>query len=150
MTDSPNRTPSDLHAGAPPAAPGSLLHSLDIRVIVSSKDRVVATMPVGPLTLTPHGRLHGGASVALAETVASIATSLHTERGRQIAVGIEINANHLRGVAEGCVVAEALPLHRGRGTHVWEIMIRDDNGALVCASRCTLAIVPLPGAPAAG
>lgn len=141
MSDTVTRTASQLHAASQPPPPGSLIHHLDIHLIEVGPDRVVATMPVGPGTLTPHGRLHGGASAALAETVASVASAQNIDRTRQFTVGLEINANHLRGVAEGCVVAEALPLHRGRTTQVWEIKIHDDAGRLVCAGRCTMAVV---------
>ncbi len=137
-------TATKLHERAQPGAPGTLVSALDIRFVEAGPDRVVATMPVGPRTCTPHGRLHGGASAALAETVASTAAARNVDTARQLVVGLEINANHLRGVTEGCVVAEALPLHRGRSTHVWEIKIRDDAGRLVCASRCTIAIVDRP------
>jgi uncharacterized protein (TIGR00369 family) len=88
--------------------------------------------------------LHGGASLALAETVASIGGWLNVEQESEIAVGLELNANHLRPVREGFVLAEATPLHRGRSTQVWEIRITDEKERLTCISRCTLAVAPRP------
>ena len=99
-------------------------------------------MPVDRRTQQPFGILHGGASVALAETVASLGAWMSVDRERFHAVGIEINANHLRGKADGTVRATATPIHRGTTTHVWSIEIVDEQGRMVCVSRCTLAIVP--------
>src|SRR5258706_11281477 len=99
-------------------------------------------MPVGPKVHQPFGLLHGGASVVLAETVASTGAFLNCDMEKETAVGIEINANHLRGMREGMLTAVATPLHKGRSTHVWEVRITDEKDKLVCISRCTLAIVP--------
>jgi uncharacterized protein (TIGR00369 family) len=99
-------------------------------------------MRVEPRTHQPFGLLHGGASVALAETVASVGAWLHIDPAREAAVGLEINANHLRGVREGLVTATATPIHAGRTTHVWDVRIADEAGRPVCVSRCTVAIVP--------
>lgn len=115
--------------------------SLGIEITDASPDRVVGTMPVGPRVHQPYGLLHGGASVVLAESLASIGTALNCGPG-EIAVGLEINANHLRGKREGLVTGEALPLHRGRTTMVWEIKIRDEEDRMVCVSRCTVAKIP--------
>ena len=104
-------------------------------------DRVVATMPVDDRTKQPFGLLHGGASAALAETVASIGAYLNIDGERQAAVGVELNANHLRAKTDGIVTGTATPLHRGRRTQVWDIRIVDEQERLVCVSRCTLAIV---------
>ncbi|MGI9045123.1 MAG: hotdog fold thioesterase [Gemmatimonadaceae bacterium] len=104
-------------------------------------DKVVATMPVDHRTRQPFGILHGGASAALAETVASIGAYLNIDGETQAAVGLELNANHLRTKKSGTVTATATPLHRGRRTHVWEVRIDDEEGRLVCVSRCTLAVV---------
>ncbi len=120
--------------------PGTLLETLGIVVTVAEETRVEATMPVTPVHHQPHGILHGGASVALAETVASVGASQGLPDGSR-AVGLEINANHLRQVSEGTVTAVASPLHRGRRTHVWHIEVRDEAGRLVCVSRCTVAII---------
>jgi 1,4-dihydroxy-2-naphthoyl-CoA hydrolase len=120
--------------------PGTLLETLGIVVTVAEPDRVEATMPVTPAHHQPHGILHGGASVALAETVASIGAGVGLEAGQR-AVGLEINANHIRQVASGTVHAVGTPLHRGRRTHVWQVEIRDGAGRLVCVSRCTVAVI---------
>jgi len=97
-------------------------------------------MPVNDLTRQPYGLLHGGASAALAETVGSVASSLIIDPAKQICVGLDINANHVRGVKEGYVHAIARPLHIGGTTHVWDIRICDDHNKLVCISRLTVAI----------
>lgn len=104
-------------------------------------DFVRATMPVDARTHQPDGLLHGGASVLLAETLGSTAGGLCAPAGHGV-VGIEINANHLRGVRSGSVTGTARPLHVGRSTQVWEIRIEDQAGRLVCISRLTLAVVP--------
>jgi len=99
-------------------------------------------MPVTPKVHQPFGLLHGGASVALAETVASLAGLANVDREKETVVGIEINANHVRGKRDGVVTAIATPAHVGRRTHVWHVHITDEEGRLVCVSRCTLAVVP--------
>ena len=103
-------------------------------------DWLRATMPVDARTHQPYGLLHGGASVLLAETLGSSAGGLCAPEGCGV-VGIEINANHLRGVRSGLVTGTARPLHVGRSTQVWEIRIEDDAGRPVCISRLTLAVV---------
>lgn len=108
-------------------------------------DYLRATMPVDARTHQPYGLLHGGASVLLAETLGSSAGGLCAPDGHGV-VGIEINANHLRGVRSGLVTGTARPLHVGRSTQVWEIRIEDEAGRLVCVSRLTLAVVPRPAA----
>lgn len=112
---------------------------LELKVL--TPDRVVATMPVDDRTKQPFGLLHGGASAALAETVASIGAYLNIDGETQAAVGVELNANHLRAKTDGIVTGTATPLHRGRRTQVWDIRIVDEQERLVCVSRCTLAIV---------
>jgi uncharacterized protein (TIGR00369 family) len=119
-----------------------LAATLGIEFVEATRERVVATMRVEPRTHQPFGLLHGGASVALAETVASVGAWLHIDPAREAAVGLEINANHLRGVREGLVTATATPIHAGRTTHVWDVRIADEAGRPVCVSRCTVAIVP--------
>ncbi|WPQ62100.1 hotdog fold thioesterase [Chitinophaga sancti] len=97
-------------------------------------------MPVNERTRQPYGLLHGGASVALAETVGSVASALIIDPETQICVGLDINANHIRGIKEGYVHAIARPLHLGATTHVWDIKICDEHNKLVCISRLTVAI----------
>lgn len=103
-------------------------------------ERVVATMPIGERTHQPLGYLHGGASVALAETVASMGAFQSCPPGK-VAFGLEINANHVRPKRSGMLTAIGVPLHRGRSTHVWEIKLYDEAEKLVCVARCTVAIV---------
>ncbi len=120
---------------------GTLLEALQIEVKEARPGYVVASMPVGPAQHQPYGLLHGGASVALAETVASIGACLLPGGEVQKVVGLEINANHVRAVRSGVVTAVGEPLHRGRSTEVWSVEIRDEEGRLVCVSRCTLAVL---------
>ena len=124
-----------------PLAKRGLAVALGIEMVELHRERVVATMPVDDRTRQPFGLLHGGASIALAETVASFGAAMHIDRERFAAVGLEINGNHLRPMASGMVRATAVPTHVGRMTHVWTIEIRDEENRLVCVSRCTLAIV---------
>jgi 1,4-dihydroxy-2-naphthoyl-CoA hydrolase len=120
----------------------NMIGLLEIEILEATIDRVVATMPVQPKVHQPFGLLHGGASVALAETVASLGAYLNVMDSGMGAVGLEINANHLRGKKDGIVTATATPIHKGRSTHVWQVEIKDEAGKMVCVSRCTLAIVP--------
>lgn len=120
----------------------TLINTLEIEILEASPDKVVATMPVQPKVHQPFGLLHGGASVALAETIASIGAFLSVADQGMVAVGLEINANHLRGVRDGIVTATATPIHKGRTTQVWSIEIKNEEGKMVCISRCTLAIIP--------
>jgi uncharacterized protein (TIGR00369 family) len=115
---------------------------LGIEVVSMTEDEVVATMPVDARTHQPFGILHGGASIALAETVASLGAANRIDRERFVAVGQEINGNHLRPKSEGLVTATGRPVHVGRSSQVWSIEIADEQGRLVCVSRCTMAIVP--------
>ena len=115
--------------------------TLGIEILELSGARVVATMPVNERTRQPFGILHGGASIALAETVASFGATASIDRERYLAVGQEINGNHLRPKTSGLVRATGVPVHVGRSTQVWSIEIADEEGRLVCISRCTMAIV---------
>ena len=124
-----------------PLANSGLDRVLGIEMVELSVERVVATMPVDDRTRQPFGLLHGGASIALAETVASFGAAVHIDRERFSAVGLEINGNHVRAKTEGIVRATGVPVHLGRSTHVWSIEIADEQGRLVCVSRCTMAIV---------
>lgn len=126
----------------PQPAGGTLLTTLGIEIIEATPQKVVGRMPVDGRTLQTFGLLHGGASVALAETLASMAGFLNSADDETV-VGIEINANHLRSARSGYVTGTATPVHIGRRTQVWSIDIRDDQDRPVCLSRCTLAAVPL-------
>jgi 1,4-dihydroxy-2-naphthoyl-CoA hydrolase len=120
----------------------TLLSTLGIEIVEAGKARVVARMPVGPRVHQPFGLLHGGASVALAETVASTGAWMNVDQAKENVVGLEINANHLRAKRDGVVTATATPVHVGRRTQVWEVRIVDEQDKVVCISRCTLAAVP--------
>ena len=122
---------------------GTAMAPLGIRFTEIGPDFLRATMPVDERTRQPYGLLHGGASVLLAETLGSTAGGLSVEDGQGV-VGVEINANHLRGVRDGEVTGTARPLHVGRSTQVWEIRIEDGRGRLACISRLTLAVVARP------
>lgn len=123
---------------------GNLTEHLGIEFTAIDADSLTARMPVDQRTRQPAGLLHGGASVALAETLGSFAGSLVLTDPARTVVGLEINANHLRGVRSGWVTGTARPLHLGRATQVWEIRIVDDEQRLVCVSRLTVAVVPRP------
>ena len=124
---------------------GTLMEALGIVFTELGEGYLRATMPVDARTHQPYGLLHGGASVALAETLGSSAGALLAGGN---AVGLEINANHLRAVREGTVTGTTRPLHIGRSTQVWEIEIEDEAGRPVCISRITLAVLPQPPASA--
>lgn len=119
----------------------NLAAHLGIEFIEVGTDYVRARMPVDERTRQPYGILHGGASVALAETLGSIGASCCIDLSRQHCVGLEINANHVRGAREGYVYGKATPLHLGKSTQIWEIRITDEADKLVCISRITLAIL---------
>ncbi len=104
-------------------------------------DFLRARMPVDDRTRQPFGILHGGASVALAETLGSLGAGLVIDRAKQRCVGQEINANHVRAVSSGHVIGTARPVHLGRRSHVWEIRITDEQDRLVCISRITMYIL---------
>jgi uncharacterized protein (TIGR00369 family) len=122
-----------------PHGMGALNDKLGVELVAISPERVVATMPVEGNTQI-HGILHGGASVALAETVGSVGASLHA-RPEKIAVGVDINATHHRSMTGGVVTATATALHLGRTSAVYEIVITDEQGRRVCTSRLTCALL---------
>lgn len=123
---------------------GGLVEHLGITFIEQSGQKVVAQMPVEPRVHQPFGILHGGASVVLAETVASVGAYLNVKGRGMLAVGLEINANHLRSVRSGIITATGTPIFQGRTTEVWSIDIKDEAGKMVCVSRCTLALIAAP------
>ena len=124
-------------------AENTMLETLGIRYTGIGEDWLRGTMPVDARTRQPYGLLHGGASVALAETLGSSAAMLTLDPAKFGVVGLEINANHIRGVREGTVTGTAKALHIGRSTQVWEIRIEDERQKLVCVSRITMAVVPV-------
>jgi len=121
---------------------GTLNEALGIEFTGFGEDWLQGTLPVDARTRQPYGLLHGGASVALAETLGSVAGWLTLPEGGGRTVGIEINANHIRAAREGKVTGTARPLHQGRSTQVWEVRIANEAGELTCVSRITLAVVP--------
>lgn len=128
------------------AGAASMPGHLGIEFVERGEDWLKAQMPVDRRTHQPYGRLHGGASVALAETVASIAASQTVDPAQNAVVGMEINANHIRPVRDGFVHAVAKAEALGRTTQVWTIRITDDEDRLVCLSRITMAVIPAPRA----
>ncbi|MCE2934594.1 MAG: hotdog fold thioesterase [Cyclobacteriaceae bacterium] len=122
-------------------SPGTLVEHLGIEFVELGQDFIRAKMPVDGRTRQPMGLLHGGASVALAETLGSVAANCCIDNKIQACVGLEINANHIKSVREGFVVGTARPIHIGKRTHVWEIKIANESGDLVCISRITMAII---------
>ena len=113
---------------------------LGIEFVEVGDDYIVGRVPVDTRTHQPFGLLHGGVSVVLAETLGSCGAAYSSPVGHQ-AVGLDINANHLRGVKSGWVIGTARPIHRGRTTQVWQIDLRNEAGEMVCTSRLTVAIL---------
>lgn len=122
---------------------GSMDGWLGVEFVDCGDDWIKARMPVSERTRQPFGRLHGGASVVLAETIGSVAANCCIDRSSHAAVGMEINANHIRPAYEGFVYATARPESIGRTTQVWTIRITDEADKLVCISRFTVAVIPL-------
>ena len=119
----------------------TLIAQLGIEFLEAGDDYLTARMPVDARTHQPAHVLHGGASVALAETLASWAATFVVDREQSYCVGLEINANHVRAVASGWVIGTARPIHLGRSTQVWEVRISDEQQRLVCISRVTMAVL---------
>lgn len=119
----------------------TMAEHLGLEFTAIGDDYLCARLPVDHRTHQPYGILHGGASVALAETIGSIASALVIDNSRFICVGLEINANHIRSVRSGFVTGTCKPIHTGRSTHVWDIRITDEAEKLVCVSRLTVAIL---------
>ena len=125
---------------------GNMAEHLGIEWTELGADFLKARMPVDHRTNQPYGLLHGGASCVLAETIGSVASAMVIDNSKSICVGLEINANHIRGVREGFVEGTATPLHIGNSTHVWDIKIHDSRNKLVCVSRLTVAILKIENA----
>jgi 1,4-dihydroxy-2-naphthoyl-CoA hydrolase len=139
-------TPMSLEALNAGAA-GTLVKPLGIVFTEMGENFILGTMPVDARTRQPYGLLHGGASVALAETLGSTGASMCVDHARYMCVGQEINANHLKSVRSGIVTGTARPLHVGSRSQVWSIDIVNESGVLVCVSRHTVAVLqrPQPG-----
>jgi uncharacterized protein (TIGR00369 family) len=127
---------------------------LGIEFIAVEDQALVARMPVDARTCQPAGLLHGGASALLAETLASCASWQVIDRDSSSAVGVDLNATHVRGVREGHVIGRVTPVHLGRSLHVWSVRIVDESGRMVCESRVTVSVLsaglPEAGLPRAG
>jgi len=132
-------TLADLNA----SSKGTMVEHLGIRFTSFDDESLTAEMPVDHRTLQPAKLLHGGASVALAETLGSVGANLCLQDANQQPVGLEINANHIRSATNGHVTGVARALHIGRTTHVWEIQIHNEQQKLVCISRLTVAVKTL-------
>jgi len=124
---------------------GGVTKDLGMEFVTLGPDEIVATMPVDARHHQPLGFLHGGVSVTLAESVATVGGWLNCAPGKG-AFGSEISASHLRPKRSGTLTAVGRPLHRGRSSQVWQVEIRDEENKLVCVSRCTLAVVDAPEA----
>ena len=119
----------------------SLVSNLGIECTELGKDFLAGKMPVDSRTIQPVGLLHGGASVAFAETLGSLASVGFIDTSKQLCVGLEINANHVKGVRDGYVYGKAQALHIGKRTHLWDIRIENEKKELVCICRLTMAII---------
>lgn len=117
------------------------VETLGIEYLEIGDDYVKGRMPVDSRTVQPFGILHGGSSVLLAETLGSMAANCCLKEANQAAVGLDINANHIRSVSEGWVYGTARPIHLGGSTQVWEIIIETEDGKTVCVSRLTMAVI---------
>src|SRR5687767_4463522 len=115
---------------------------LDIEWVEVGDDFLKARLPVNQKTIQPYGLLHGGASCVLAETIGSVGSAMVIDHSKYYCVGLDINANHIRGVRNGYVTGVAVPLHLGSTTHVWDIRIYDESEKLSCISRLTVIIIP--------
>lgn len=122
----------------------TIADAIGLEVLTVEAERVTGKMPVDSRTHQPLGLLHGGASVVLAETLGSVGSHFLVSDQGKVAVGVEVNANHIRGVRSGWVFGEAKLIHRGGKMHVWNIEIKDEKERLVCTSRLTVMIIPNP------
>ena len=120
---------------------GTLLETLDIQFTEIGENFLKATMPVGPKVHQPMGLLHGGATVALAETLGSVASFIYVNDPSRSCVGVEINANHVRSVKSGTVTGIVSPINLGKSLHVWDIRIHNENDQLVSVCRLTVAVI---------
>lgn len=121
----------------------TLMQALGMEITEANKEQVKIRMPVDSRTHQPMGFLHGGASVALAESAASIGAFLNIDSKTHQVFGVEINANHIKSARDGFVTGTAIPAHLGKNTMVWEIEIVNEQQELICLSRCTIGVVPL-------
>lgn len=118
-----------------------MVEHLGIEFIELGENYITAKMPIDHRTTQPMGLLHGGASIVLAETLGSVASSILVDHNKYLCVGLEINANHIKSARKGFVTGKATPIHIGKKTHVWDIRITNENDDLVCVSRLTVAVI---------
>ncbi len=121
----------------------NMCETIGIEITEITEDSIKGRMPVDHRTVQPMKILHGGANVALAETLGSVGSNLIVDNSKYVCVGLDINANHIRPGTSGFVYAEAKPIHIGKKTHVWAIEIKDEKGKLICISRLTMAVVAI-------
>ena len=119
----------------------TMVEHLGIEFLELGENFISAKMPVDHRTHQPMGQLHGGASIALAETLGSVASSIIVDMDKFVCVGLEINANHIKSARSGFVIGKATPIHLGKKTHVWDIKIRNEDDELICISRLTVAVI---------
>jgi len=119
----------------------TLMQSLGIKITKLGEDFLEGTMPVDQRTIQPAGLLHGGASAALIETLGSFGSTLLIDREKSNIVGLEINANHVKGIKSGMVTGKASIIHFGRTTHIWQVDIKDEQERLICTGRLTVLVV---------
>jgi 1,4-dihydroxy-2-naphthoyl-CoA hydrolase len=122
---------------------GNMCEAIGIEIIELTDNSIKGKMPVDHRTVQPMKILHGGASLALAESLGSIGSNLMVDTEKFACVGLDINANHLRPASSGFVYAEAKPIHVGKKTHVWSIEIKNEKGQMVCVSRLTMAVIEI-------
>lgn len=122
--------------------PGTLMETLEMKIIKVEPDEMILQMPVTDKVKQPARYLHGGATAALIETVASMGSAIQCPKGF-VPFGLEINCNHLRSKQDGYIEAVGVPVHRGRRVHVWEVKVYDEEKRMVAIGRCTVAIAPI-------
>lgn len=128
--------------GASSYLPGTLMETLEMQLVKVEPDEMILRMPVTDKVKQPARYLHGGATAALIETVASMGSAIQCPNGF-VPLGIEINCNHLRSKRDGLIEAVGVPVHRGRRVHVWDVKVYDEEKKLIAIGRCTVAITPI-------
>ncbi len=123
-------------------AKNTMMEALGMEAIEVAPERMVMRLPITEKVRQPMGLLHGGATAALVETVASLGSAIQCPEGHA-PVGIEVNCNHLRGKKDGTIEAIGTPVHRGRRTHVWDVKVYDEAQKMIAIGRCTIAITPI-------
>jgi 1,4-dihydroxy-2-naphthoyl-CoA hydrolase len=125
---------------------GTIWESLDITITKVGLNEVAATMPIAPRSMQQSGFLHGGALLTLAESLATLGSALNIDSTRQMCFGLAVTANHFHSRKEGIVTGFGRPIYKGRTSMVWDVNIKDEDGIVITASRCTIEIVDRPAA----